>query len=384
MGNLFGKQETLDTPLEKVFERDLDKLNKLLIILLNDDGTAFRNKSYTSKNADICNDYSFILASDLKKHLRIELAELHDAIHVIPRSEGDIVLKNDMRFTKHDICNVIVQHYKRILNLVMVIKNVFDVENKGDLSLAGILYRNIKVAGNLVEVRYCGSSQSSEPLSQSKKEQRSVDFALVKGMKPFVSDLLTTEEATRFKSHLSLLLQQEKDNTKTINRICENVLYDDNITAAMYRERLSELKCTKAPRILRQHAHSLKLVVPENNPILSFNMCSEKRKVLISYNSSDEEHKKLMSLIKRFKDQYAKHLEAIMQVLHMLLDIDYESGNASIKFITSTQLQAVEKATKIAIMTFYIQSIINYQDILKHAMSIRKKVDMSNAHTETV
>jgi hypothetical protein len=95
--------------------------------------------------------------------------------------------------TKKVLCNKISLHYTQILQVIFLIKYIYDLENNGDKSIGGIIMRNMKMKEDLVEISYCSSKQE-EPYSFDS----GVNFSNLSGFEMFVNTFLSMEESKNF------------------------------------------------------------------------------------------------------------------------------------------------------------------------------------------
>ena len=117
------------------FSKDLRSLNQIIDTIVKDNNQDTLGDTIDD-NKD-CEKYFFVLESSLKRHLKVDLEELKDSIYVIPKNV-------EINYKKEDLCSIIANHYKRAINLLQVIKNVYDFENNGKYSIAGICIGNIE------------------------------------------------------------------------------------------------------------------------------------------------------------------------------------------------------------------------------------------------
>jgi hypothetical protein len=374
MGNKQARPESEN--LKGVFGKELQVIDGLLGMVLNDEGTDFRNTQYQTKSKKICDRYFMVLESDLTRHIKLELQDLKDNIYLIPQDSTELRLRDNKRFTKAEICKEITSHYTRIFNVIRVIKEVLDVENGGNFSLAGIVQQNIDMTNDVIEVRFCEAEQMSvnpqELINQlnkeSKRQKRArIDFFDLKGMRVFRDSLLSDEEATRFRHHLSALLQRSSA-TSLRKTLCKHVLLDKPSMEAIYGETPD---CNNIDHLdLKQTNTSFKLIVAPNNPILSPMMCRSQRRYIVNVAKQTPEQQQLVRLYKNFRQHYQKNVEKLVALLNKMLTFDQTQRTATLQFLDSKQVAEYEKECKVVIIAFYLQSIIDYQRMLDLAKTM--------------
>ena len=312
MGSYNSKQTNI---LKKgVFGNDLIHIEKIINEILTHNGE-FRNSNYNFLNTDTCNKYTMVAESRLSKHLKIHLHDLKESIYFIKKNNDDIPLKNE-KITKSEICVLISEHFKKTLKILSLIREIYDIENGGDFSIAGIIYRNLVDNNGVYEISYCALPQ--EPLYTRNNDKFSdhIDFKNLKGLNTFVNNFLTEDEANTFVSHLRELFGN-CNNKKIANIIC-----NDTIVGLKQYKRIYEnihIDCNKTGGGLQTSKklnNDLLIKVGKNKPIISYELCFDKQKLKITNND------KLKRLFDKFKSDYKQNIEVIHSCIDKLIYYD--------------------------------------------------------------
>ena len=139
---------------ENIFEKELSKMNILINdIISNDD--LFKNKEYNFLSQDVCENYQVVLEEELSKHLKLDIKSLGASLYIIPKHTDDTDIKlTKYKLTKKEVCNKISNHYIKILYIMCLVKYVYNLEKSGDLSIAGIIFRNIKIVDDMMQIYF--------------------------------------------------------------------------------------------------------------------------------------------------------------------------------------------------------------------------------------
>jgi hypothetical protein len=308
---------------------------------------------HVSKEA-LCESFTYVLEKNLRKYQKSYLEEFHDNIVVIPRPKPKLL--------KEDICNSISKHYTRLLVLVQATYKIIDVEHNGDNSIAGICHRNINQIDELIEVKYCESKQyhnnvfaAKTPTSKSIKIARKLDLSQLSGFSTLINDVLSKDETRVFRNLIgSLLLDKRIKLNEADKLIMKKFDAFDNEISNMN----DDLK--------QKGGNQLLFEVSENNPIFSTDTCYIKKKYILP---------KSKIILKKLQKQEADFLD-IMGILNGLLgDMVIKNatdGSLELRLMTEKQLAVLENNVKKTLMIFYLQSIVNYNVILKSAEKLQK------------
>lgn len=342
-----GSSSTLKSSTN-VFDKELGKIESLIsmIVTKND---KFVDSSYNFMNDSVCEKYTMVIEDKLSKHLKIHLHDLASNIYFVPKRNDKVQLKNET-ITKKDLCTIITSHYTRTLKLLSVIREIYDIENGGDFSLAGILFRNMDNIEGMFQVSYCNMNQ--EPLDGGDR----VDFGKLKGLKRFVKEMLTEEEARTFLLHLKQLFGN-MNKRKISDLVCKDTLVSLDTYKAIYEDIPIDLSCQSGGAVSDSH---LLFFVAKDKPIISYDLCYDKQKMTIPYDS------KIKKLFSKFKLDYVYNLDKLTAIIHRLIYFHHPSRSYKLKDLSHEELISIELEVKRTIIVFFIQSMINYYKIFNY------------------
>lgn len=377
MGNSKSRQSSgpLDgLPFKDIFEKELVDLNKMITGIITTDNK-FVNSSYDFTNGDRCQDYSMILESKLKSHLKIELKTLKEAIYLVPKK--DVVSINDKYMSKDTICKVIAGHYASVLELVTLIKQVYDIEHNGDNSLAGITLRNIRFHKSaFMEINYCDiaqkHTQKAAPAAGIVRTD-ALDFAELAGLKLFTETLLSRPEKNIMLRNLKNLF--ERRSIKKLGKllVCGDELLSAQDYATLFNGHIEPgTKCDPATKKLFDEAvqtqdHDLFIKVVKNNPILHTNLCASKQRMLVPLNGNAKEIAALLKIYEHMKSSYVTNLNAMLKIVQQLVETSDGGKSFSLRHIDFESLSKLKQEAKRLVAIFYLQSILNYKRLFETA-----------------
>jgi len=310
-----------------------------------------------------------LLESSLSKHLKIHLHDLASSIYLIPKNNDSVKLPSGENVTKSELCSVITSHYKRTLRILSLIRQIYDFENGGKYSIAGIIYRNLDQVDGMYQVSVCSVEQ--EPLSSI--EGAKVDFKKMKGLDMFTNNFLTEYEATTFTKHLRQLFGSY--NKKAIAKIiCEDTIVTPKLYKEIYEDINvqcggSEKRSSKGQLVKSSsdgHKYSKLLFrVTKDKPIISHDLCFDKKKISVPYS------RKVRELFNKFKQDYLKNLDFVYNVVHKLVVYDFPSNKYKLRDLSYDQITSIEFEIKRCIILLFVQSMVNYFKILNHVKQIK-------------
>lgn len=349
MGLSFSRQ-TL--PEENVFANELIKINKIINGILNSNNI-YSNSEYNFFLKKQCSDFVIVNEKKLYKYKKHELSNLENYL-MIPKTE--------LVSTKKTFCHNISMYYTRILQIIHCIKYIYDIENNGDNSIGGIVFRNIKANSDIVKVEVCESAQND-----IKHFEKGVNFSMLSGFDIFVKYILSEEEAKVFIRQLSVILDGY-DKRKLQRLICNDVLINVDEHSSLHKYKFD--KCTyntnkrqqsggTTPSVLENNLNSdIFIKVKEQNPIFNWNLCGF-RKTYIAKNL-----KQLDSLIVQMKKNYKNNFNDIIKILYDLVYFDTGKNQYVLKNVRYDAIQNIEYELKRCIITFFMQSLSDYKNIL--------------------
>lgn len=346
-----------------VFTKDLSKLNNIVSSIITNDNT-FKDSSYNFLNDKTCDKYTMVIESNLQKHLKIHLHDVAQNIFFIPKSNDQVKLNDKSTITKKDICGLISGHYTKTLQILSMIREIYDFENGGDFSMAGIVFRNFKVnQDGMLEVSFCGLEQ--EPLSSTTGDR--IDFKQLKGLDAFVNKFLTEKEANTFVSHL-----RELFGSYNKKRITESICKDTIVTPKEYKEIYENINVycssTGGGKQRSKSNSTLMFKVSKNKPIISYELCFDKQKLTTPLKG------KTKQLFDKFETDYAANLQQVYDTVNMIVYYDYSKKAYCLRNLTFKELNVVNTKVKQCVIVMFVQSLVNYFKILNHVKQVTSKV----------
>lgn len=376
MGNTKSVVNAL--PNQNVFEKELNGLNQIITAIIT------QNNEYISKNYDFksqsqCSQYTLLLESSLKKHLKVELKNLKDSIFMIPTK--DLVSINDKYMSKENMCDVISKHYSNILDLLVTIKMVYDIEHNGDNSLAGITLRNVRFHNDsIMEINYCDMAQ--KPIKQTAGQDSStmLDFSELSGLKIFTEKILTKQEKNALLRNIKNIFAKKDMNKVSAVALCGDELLDAKDYQAILNGHINpKMTCKKELKsqfddALHAKNHNLLVKVVKENPILHTELCGSKQRMIIPLNGKSKEVKEVIGLYNKMRDDYVKNLNAILNIVKQLVDTSDGGKTYSLQHIDNKMLQSLTAQCKKHISIFYMQSILNYHRLFNKAKELPNSI----------
>jgi hypothetical protein len=345
--------ENKDERKKGVFFKEIQKIEHLLNSIISKNNT-FRDNGYNFLNEKVCNKYTMVLESNLKKHLKVHLNDLATNVYLIPKINS-VTTKKEV-ITKDEICTLISTHYNRTLKMLSLVREIYDFENGGDYSIGGIVFRNMKETDGTFEIAYCASSQ--EPLVMDGSNSR-IDFKNLKGLNSFVNDFLNEDEASTFVSHLRELMG------KTGIKKLETIMKNDTLIPMEVFSKIYDIYGSKKSLFLtgggdKRKKQNLMIRVDKNKPILSYELCFDKQKI------NKPHTRKSRELFNKFKKDYVSNLDEVYQSIMELVYYDKFGETFRLQDLTHDKIINIEKKLKRLVAIFYIQSLVNYLKILNY------------------
>ena len=271
-----------------------------------------------------------------------------------------------------------------------MIRSIYDLENEGNYSVAGLISKNIKsIDGGILEINYCSSTQEDTNLFTTTNATRAfVDMKQLKGLNEFVNQILTKEEAKQFVAHYRELFGKSSEKG-ILRHVCNDTLINNTEYTKIYNKNFkclqnggastSSSSSSSSSTILPStpynniinNGQNLHFKIAENNPILNWNLCTMPKKYIM------KEDKELQNLIKSFKTHYISNVDTISKIVSDLTYFDKTTNTLELKTLTDFQLNSVENQFKKYIITFYLQSVIDYKTILDYVKS-HQNLNISN------
>jgi hypothetical protein len=335
------------SPEHHVFEKQLAKLNSIVNGIIDTNDT-FLNQNYNFLSKDICDKYQVVIEDDLSKFLKLSIESLGASIYLIPKDH------ESAKITKRQVCERISKHYIKILYILSLVKYVYNLEKYGDMSIAGIMFRNIRILDDIMEINFCEMPHRN--YKSDGQVSFKMDFKKLEGFYFFTQYFLDPKEAREFLSVLKSVLA--RDNKK---KLCVQKEY----------HKLFQCGGGDSSKIRKESPVSLEIFVNKDNPVLAKEYCFSPRKVLIK--TSSKEGRKVLYLYKMFLKNYENNIATVESLLYHVVTKVTDATDAarySLKDITKQQLDDIINQVKQAIKVFFLQSFVDYQRMLDAAKLI--------------
>jgi len=333
---------------QAMFEKEITSLNNIVSSIINEKNV-FVNKDYNFLSQDVCKSYHVVLEEELQKHLKIYIKNLGTSLYVLPRKEDNSDLLTKHNLSKSEICSKISNHYIKILYVLSLIKYVYNLEKNGENSIAGIMFRNVKLVDDILEITFC-----ELPHKDYTKNKNKIDFSLLEGMDFFVNFFLSPEEAQAFLDVYETFWARNTKQ-KVENTICKN---NKRMFYEMYESRFKEkIQC----------GGGMRMFVNKDNPILSTYYCYAGKKIIVK--TSTPHGKVVYELYKQMAANYKKNVADIQKLLNMLVYKD-KLGGYHLKDITLPVLNNIIEMAKKTVSHYYIQSVVDFQNLFDAAQKV--------------
>ncbi len=346
-----------------VFQEDLKKVNEVINNILNTDNT-FVNPDYNFLSKDVCKKHTLVLESELSKHLKVSLSELGSNMYLIP--------SNEHSETKQKLCKKISSHYMKILYLLTLIKYVYDLEHHGDYSVAGIVFRNLKLEDDILSIKYCGMSQRDYSrvdanANSSKLPDKRVNFQQLEGLSFFVEYVLDKQESHAFMGAWRAIIERKGKNAikKQLCGFLNKKTIDKSLATS-----LEEAYKTKFNEVIMLGGGSPDFLVniAKDNPVFLKDYCYDVRSIVVKLGTSNS--KDVEKALNTLKYNYDKNVSCIEKILYSLVSVKQrQTKHYELKDVTKQELDDIAAKLKATISIFYVQSILDYQNLLDIAKS---------------
>ena len=367
----------------KVFEKDLEYLTTVVNAIL-DKNNIFKNNDYNFLSKDVCEKHTLVLEDELNKHLKVSLQTIGTSLYLIPNNDtNNKQTIKGTKFSKREICEKISNHYMKILYILSLIKYVYDIENHGDYSVAGIIFRNIKVVDDIMAINYCNMPQKDY---SQKAQNYKIDFGTLEGMSFLIDYVLSKDETKTFvdviRSILSrsprgivrqqacALLKNKKLRKQDINKVEE--LYQKRYGTRLECPVPSGKKTTNDEAlVINSHVSTkrpnLHMKVEKDNPVFLKEFCYNVKEIVIMMNKSS--NKEVVEAFKQMQNNYKDNLKSIESLIDRL--VVRKGQKYELRDITKYDLDDIINDVKSTVKIFYIQSIMDYQHLLDIAKNIQ-------------
>jgi hypothetical protein len=363
MGNS-SSHPSVDLPrLKQVFASELSTISHLVNNIITPDNL-FISDEYNLLGKEACSRFTFVLESSLKKHLKVQVRELNNALLLIPKQ--DRLAVGSRVVDKSEMCNVIATHYTKCLYLLCLVKYVYDLEHGGDHSIAGIVQRNVRLVGNLLEVNYCALPQKA----YNQLDKR-IDFGKLQGLKFFVEHFLNPEEQGDLFEHFRLTFGKIDDERRVAQAICQSQILSQDDLKDIYNIRPN---CKNA-RKKASNSNEWRVFVAEGNPILSSDLCMSKKKLIIQL-QNNKQSKTIKAALDKLHSDYTVNLLETKKCLERLVyktDPPPENPKGcryALRNLSDSELDILTADLKRIITKLYLQPLVGYQRLLEIAKTM--------------
>ncbi len=359
-------QKLLKTDVELLLER-MHGLLKIVVDFQSPLDARFRQDKDRDLSDGKCDSYTVMIADHLDKSFhKDELVKLGDEVVALPKTMDDA--------RKAEYCSKIASHYNRMLNLIKLVHAVYDTNAQGEFSLAGIVFKNINITNNVLEIFFCAVPQDSQgnPVAGAAAKERMypyaldhalrgvfVDFKNLMGFKVLVDDVMTKDEAQIFLQELQYVLHQSA-GPEFRRLVCNDTLLDRQTV-------FPGTTCDDVKGYLAKNEHTIDefmLSVPSKNPVLDTRYCQVVHKVVVPFDAVKDQYTNM-------RINYHKNLLKIRDITeNELLERPDDKNPMAwrLRNIHSKDLDALEHKVKSAVVTFFIQTIVSYHALLNQAM----------------
>ena len=342
-----------------VFQDELKKVNELVNNIINNENT-FINSDYNFLSKDVCKRHTLVFESELSKHLKVSLNELGAGMFLIPNNENSE--------TKQKICKKISSHYMKILYLLTLIKYVYDLEHYGDYSIAGIVFRNLKIEDNILSIKYCGIAQKdySRGAPMDGITDKRVNFKQLEGLSFFVENVLDKTEAKVFLGAWRAILERKSKSIvkKQLCSLLNRKTVDKSLSTSL--EEAYKTKYNDA--IMLGGSTELLVSIAKDNPVFLRDYCYDVKQIVVRLGT--DSCKAVEKAVITMKNNYQKNIHSIEKIMYSLVDVKQrQTKEYQLKDLTKVELDEIANKIKSTICMFYIQSLLDYQNLLDIAKS---------------
>lgn len=387
---IFHMGNKISLATHKVFEKDLQHITKLTNAILTDKNV-FKNHNYNFLSKDVCEKHTLVLEEELNKQLKVSLQAVGTSLYLIPNNDSSskTIIKGT-QLTKKELCEKISSHYMKILYILSLIKYVYDIEHHGDYSIAGIIFRNIRIVDDIMAIDYCSMPQKDYT---QKTQNLKIDFGQLEGMMFFVDFVLSKSESRVFVDVLKAILSRSPRGVLR-QSVCSllkgKTLHPEDMehVKQLYQQKLKgKLECPADNTTVtsRQSGTSLThqeapkrpnlfMKIEKDNPIFLKEYCYNVKELVITMSAPG--NKAVVEAFKAMQRNYSNNIKNIEKLLERLVVKKGESYE--LRDITKFALDKIIHDVKSCVQVFYIQSITDYQvmlDIAKNNQTIQINKD---------
>lgn len=360
-------QSTMNNKTNNIFSKELSKLNEIVNKVITKDDK-FLNPDYNFLFEDVCKNYTILWEKELNKHLKVNLHNLSGSLYLLPKKDIVVSKEDDIEVNKQDLCKNISKHYVKILYVMSLIKTVYDLENDGDNSLAGILRRNINIVDNIMELSYCSVPHKDYDAQPTDK----INFSHLQGFDIFIKHFLSPVEKYAFLEQFKSIFAR-KPRSKIVDAICHDSLVPLDMYENIYSKKFASkhsIVCKDNSNKKRHFKNDIDLLfeVATDNPILHTHYCFSTKQLIIPLNKNNHEVRELLELYSSMNTHYQTNVDKVVNIMYSL--VERKGDKFELKNISNDELTNIITKVKQEIVIFYIQSIVDFHVLLDHAKKI--------------
>lgn len=340
-----------------IFQTELQMVQEIVNGIMNEKNM-FKNRDYNFLSQDVCQRHYMLAESELNRHLKVNLKGLGETLVLIPKDE-------ESKIKKSEICQRISNHYMKILYILCLLKYVYNLEKQGDFSISGIVFRNVRIVNNdIMEINFCNIPHKD--YSKQGEDVYKINFGQLEGLRFLTEYFLDKKEASSFLRVLRQVLGRRSKGVVK-NALCEYMNINKDAEHAkqiedMYLARFNEkLTCDANIEARPGSFPNLMMFIEKDNPVFSKDYCFEMHKLVIPLNNSDG--KKVIAMYDRMRSNYQANIKSVEKLLQLLV-MKGKDGLYELKDLDRVELDNVISKVKKTIQLYYVQSILDYQNLL--------------------
>lgn len=367
-------------------EKTLHSLHKILNDVVDLERKAFRNPKPQRLSEGNCDGLSLVAESSIRRNLsRQEVIDIGQRIIAKPL-DAEVAAESTKKW-----CTKIAAHFRRILDLLVLVSEAFDTEMNGKRSMAGIVFQNMYFhPGAILEVHFCAVPQSSSgaeissaaamqqvyPHAQTFDRNAIVDFSNLMGLHTLVEKFMNEKAqplhaSRRFLKQLQYALFQTH-NVEFLRLICNDPLVDK-------RKVFPFVSCHKGITMLpprfeapdtATEASSAKfmLSVPSRNPVFQSRYCGKQEKYVVPFKYVSRQYRDM-------RLHYTESVQNICKLVTSALVTRARPELAPIMYelrsdITQQKLDDIETKAKRIIVSFMLQSLIDFHHLMNECSHV--------------
>jgi hypothetical protein len=142
-------------------------------------------------------------------------------------------------------------------------------------------------------------------------------------------------------------------NKKKLKRfICKDVIVDNETHNKIHD---ATFQCQSGGENTKK---DIMLKVTPYNPIFSWKLCLRSKKRVATYN------RRIINSIRKLQSSYKENFSEVFSILNQLIIFNKSTETYELKLITSSDLDIIEIQMKRIIIMFFMQSIVEYKNVL--------------------